>query len=157
MQKRIWLGVVFLGACASHAAQPTTTTTTNNTAPPPSTDAPPANENDAQADALIAKIMAASPPPEAFGQLDKLVPTLSAEKQAQILLLGTDSAHPIFVPDISFEYDWADAFDCKGEHAGNMQQALVSGPDGGQLDLLDFDCPDGSHHAIYYSFPPEVF
>jgi hypothetical protein len=155
MRNALFLPFVILAACGSSSKPPVHDPQT----PPPSnqthtpSDPPPvaATGPDADAEALIKIILAPEPTIEPFQKLYALMSQVSAEEKARIVALGTDINAPIHVPDIGSEYEWAQAFDCGGAKEENVMQSLVSGP-AGELDLLEFDCPDKSHHAIYYDF-----
>ncbi len=158
------LALVACGGSAKPATTPTppVSNATPTPTPPP---APPAGDvhHDARGIELakagkldeaaveyIAEIEQPNTEPTVFAHLDAIYKQLSVARRTQIAALGTKDK-PIRVPDIGFEYTWVAKFGCVDGEGRVGMQALVSGPKG-ELDRLDYKCPDGSDHGAYFDF-----
>lgn len=108
-------------------------------------------EFDAAAAAFLKEIQAPAPAPTAFGNLTSVLPKLSPQMLQVVMLTGTLKKAPIYVPDIDGEYLWVRNIAC-GVGEGQVKSQALINDQGRQLDMLRFQCPDGSSHEAYFDF-----
>ena len=158
------LAILLAMAACGGSPKPQTTPVANN-APPTQPTAPAANvDHDARGAELakagkldeaaveyIAELKLATTQPTVFAHLDEIYKKLSVARRTEIAKLGQTQDQPFKVPEIGFEYGWVGKFGCVDGEGKVGMQALVAGKKG-QLDLLNYKCPDGSEHGTYFDF-----